>query len=172
MRMIVKGKEPKSLTQHRLQPHSNYNNYSEKDDLRIALTREQKGLCCYCTNRIRPESKKMKIEHCDTSKGNQRLTWNPANVDHRIEDRIRFLNDGTIEGVSDEFDFQLNEILNLNVKRLMRNRKVVYEEVLKWWRSTPNARLRVQDEINKRTGDVDDYTPFSPVAVWFLRQKL
>lgn len=202
MRMIVKGKEPKSLTQHRLQLHSNYNNYSEKDDLRIALTREQKGLCCYCTNRIRPESKNMKIEHwkcqanypdlqldysnllgsccgvtdlcehCDTSKGNQSLTWNPANVDHRIEDRIRFLNDGTIEGVSDEFDFQLNEILNLNVKRLMRNRKVVYEEVLKWWRSTPNARLRVQDEINKRTGDVDDYTPFSPVAVWFLRQKL
>lgn len=145
MRMIVKGEEPRSLTQHRLQDNSNYNSYYEKDDLRMALVREQKGLCCYCTNRIRPESTKMKIEHwkcqanysdlqldysnllgschgitdfckhCDTGKGNQDLIWNPANVTHRIEDRIRYLNDGTIEGISDEFNRQINEILNLNI---------------------------------------------------------
>jgi|GEM_PF-5210054 len=34
MKKIVKQSEPKSLTEHRLKPHSNYGNYVEKDELR------------------------------------------------------------------------------------------------------------------------------------------
>ena len=63
MRMIVKGQEPRSLVHYRAQSNSTYRDYSKKDELRIALVREQKGLCCYCTSRIRPEENKMKIEH-------------------------------------------------------------------------------------------------------------
>jgi len=33
MKYIRKDKEPDSLTQHRLTPHSDYDNYKEKDDL-------------------------------------------------------------------------------------------------------------------------------------------
>ena len=210
MRMIIKGQEPRSLTQYRLQRDSTYIGYPEKNDLREALVSEQRGLCCYCTKRIKPHSQDMKIEHwkcqanypdlqldysnmlgscsgitdldrhCDTSKGDQNLKWNPANLEHRIEDRIQYRSDGTVEGktddsgrqINEEFNYQVNNVLNLNVKRLMNNRKVVYEEVLKWWQSTPNARQRIQNEINKRTGEIAYYTPFSPVAVWFLRQKL
>lgn len=63
MRTITKGREPASLTRHRKMPHSNYDNYQEKDDLRKALVTEQRGLCCYCMGRIRPERASMKIEH-------------------------------------------------------------------------------------------------------------
>jgi len=63
VRMINKGAEPNSLTQHRAQKHSDYDNYAQKDELRIALVGEQKGLCCYCTARIRAEPTTMKIEH-------------------------------------------------------------------------------------------------------------
>lgn len=61
MRTISKGREPASLTQHRNMSHTDYYNYKEKDELRDALVGEQRGLCCYCMSRIRPD--RMKIEH-------------------------------------------------------------------------------------------------------------
>ena len=63
MRAITKGIEPKSLIVHRKTSNSNYENYKKKDDLRHALVAEQRGLCCYCMGRIRPERASMKIEH-------------------------------------------------------------------------------------------------------------
>lgn len=63
MRAIIKGREPLSLTSHRQTPHSDYANYQAKDDLRRTLVTEQRGLCCYCMGRIRPEVALMKIEH-------------------------------------------------------------------------------------------------------------
>ena len=61
MRAITKGSEPASLTEHRLTPHCDYENYRDKDTLRQALVREQRGLCCYCMGPIREHA--MKIEH-------------------------------------------------------------------------------------------------------------
>lgn len=63
MRTISKGSEPPSLTTHRQSPHSGYDNYAEKDDLRHALITEQHWLCCYCMSRIREGRKTMTIEH-------------------------------------------------------------------------------------------------------------
>jgi uncharacterized protein (TIGR02646 family) len=63
MRNIPKKTEPISLTQHRCGTCSDYDNYVEKDDLRSSLVDEQRGLCCYCLQRIRPDSERMKIEH-------------------------------------------------------------------------------------------------------------
>lgn len=63
MRSIVKSQEPASLTTHRQSPHSDYNNYEDKDALRFSLANEQRGLCCYCMARIRPDRESMKIEH-------------------------------------------------------------------------------------------------------------
>lgn len=63
MRAITKGPEPASLTQHRLTPHCDYDNYEPKDDLRHALVTEQRGLCCYCMGRIHNGPTTMKIEH-------------------------------------------------------------------------------------------------------------
>ena len=63
MRAITKNREPASLTAHCKKPHSDYGNYRAKVDLRHALVTEQRGLCCYCMGRIRPEPASMKIEH-------------------------------------------------------------------------------------------------------------
>ena len=63
MRAITKGAEPVSLIAHRQTLHSDYDNYNAKDELRNALVIEQRGLCCYCMGRIRPERTSMKIEH-------------------------------------------------------------------------------------------------------------
>lgn len=63
MRTIQKKREPASLTQHRQQPHADYDNYADKATLRQALVAEQRGLCCYCQSRIRATPESMKIEH-------------------------------------------------------------------------------------------------------------
>lgn len=55
--------EPRSLSSHRCKTHSNYDNYAEKDELRQSLVKEQRGLCCYCLQRIQPNAEQMKIEH-------------------------------------------------------------------------------------------------------------
>lgn len=63
MRNIQKQAEPTSLRQHRCRQHANYDNYAEKDELRVSLVAEQRGICCYCMQRIRPTEAEMKIEH-------------------------------------------------------------------------------------------------------------
>lgn len=69
MRTIQKGAGPACLTQHRQQPHADYDNYTGKDALRLALVAEQRGLCCYCQSRIRPTADGMKIEHWQSQTG-------------------------------------------------------------------------------------------------------
>jgi len=202
--MITKGAEPNSLTYHRAQEHSDYDNYAQKDDLRAALVGEQKGLCCYCTGRVRAESTAMKIEHwqsqasypqrqlvyanllgaclggegksptnqhCDTKKANRDLKWNPADTAHAIETRLKYLVDGTILSPDDDFNTQLNDTLGLNFSYLKNSRKAVLDTVLQWWRSTPDARQKLQQQISHRV-NAAEFQPFSPVAIWFLRQKL
>jgi uncharacterized protein (TIGR02646 family) len=204
--MITKANEPQSLTQHRALPHSDYDNYQRKDELRTALVGEQKGLCCYCTGRIRAEPTSMKIEHwqsqenypqhqlaygnllgaclggqgqappnqhCDTRKANRDLQWNPATAAHMIETRLRYLADGTVESTEAAFDDQLNSVLGLNLLFLKNNRKAVLDTVLIWYRAEqPVSKQKIQAQIDRRTSHVAEHQPFSPVAVWFLRQKL
>jgi uncharacterized protein (TIGR02646 family) len=56
--------EPKSLRLHRQKSFCNYDNYNEKDELRLKLLEEQGYICCYCMSRIQAAiAAKMKIEH-------------------------------------------------------------------------------------------------------------
>lgn len=63
MRKIIKGNEPTSLTRQRNFDKTDYSGYEEKDELRVALVKEQRGICCYCMGRVYPVHDKMKIEH-------------------------------------------------------------------------------------------------------------
>jgi uncharacterized protein (TIGR02646 family) len=63
VKAITKSTEPASLTLHRATPHSNYENYAQKAELREALVHEQQGLCCYCMARVASNSADTKIEH-------------------------------------------------------------------------------------------------------------
>jgi uncharacterized protein (TIGR02646 family) len=77
MRAIQKGQGPQSLVQHRANEHADYDNYQQKDDLRLSLAAEQGGICCYCMQRIRPTPETMKIEHwrCQTNYPDQQLDY-------------------------------------------------------------------------------------------------
>lgn len=212
MRAISKGREPRSLVEHRANTHSDYGNYADKDDLRTALVREQRGLCCYCMSRVEATGTGMKIEHwrsqslhpgldlvytnllaaclgghgqpedkqhCDTSKGERDLKFNPSDPAHRIEQRIRFELDGTITSGDAEFDTQLNEVLNLNLPLLKNRRKGVLSGILDWWKREktrlkgPVPTEQLARERTRRVGDgTGQLYPFDPVTVWWLDQRL
>jgi len=206
MRSIEKSREPASLAEHRHADPEDYSGYAHKDELRAYLIREQRGICCYCTGRIKNEYKKMKIEHwrsqerypaerlrysnllgactgndgqpsgkqhCDSSKGNRDLSWNPANPTHRIESRIRYQGDGKIESSDPAFDSELNEVLNLNLAVLKQNRKAVLDGILAWWRLRgPVPRARFERERARWQGGHGDLTSFCQVAVWWIDQRL
>lgn len=205
MRAIAKGNEPASLTQHRMKPHSDFDNYQGKDALRAALVAEQRGLCCYCLTRIIADGQVMKIEHwqcqanyphlqlayanllgaclgghgakpesqtCDNRKANQDLKWNPATAAHVIESRVSYRNNGEIRSDDQQFDSELDAVLNLNIAYLRNSRKGALEAVQKWWQIKKPNRNQVQAQINRIDNGIGELEPFTPVAVWFLKRKL
>lgn len=214
MKAITKGHEPVSLTEHRANKPSFYENLP-KDDTRNSLLTEQGHICCYCMRRI-PESGKIpgsKIEHflcqddhsqeelnygnmllaclgnegspkrlqtCDTKKGKLSLTHSPCNQARNIEALIKYKPNGEIYSSDQTFNAELETVLNLNVKNLIDNRRVIYEEV--------QNRIRVE---GKRQGNTalkksflesekakllslngGKYSPFCMVGVYVINKKL
>lgn len=203
MRTIQKGPEPATLTQHRQQPHADYDNYADKATLRQALVAEQRGLCCYCQSRIRATPEGMKIEHwecqaghpgrqldfgnlhgaciggqgrphreqhCDTRKGNDVLCFSVCDPAHPIEHKIRFLGDGTVKADDAAIEEALNAVVNLNLPRLVSNRKAVlaaFQQRLQDGRRVDPAR-----ELPKWDGsNPGDLPEFAQVVVYWLRKK-
>jgi len=114
-----------------------------------------------------------RIQHCDTRKGNSDIKWNPANSDHHIEDRIRYLADGIIFSEDEEFNQQINEVLNLNVSFLVTSRKYVLDSFRE---SLGNKGLTPQQWENllldwngeSHSGDLNEYCQ---IVVLWLRKK-
>ena len=118
------------------------------------------------------------LQHCDTRKGDSDLQWNPADVAHHIEARVRYELDGTMHADDTVFNDQLNDVLNLNLSVLKNNRKGVYDAVLEWWRSErrqrqgPVPRQLIERERNRHAAGGVQLAPYGQVAVWLLGQKL
>ncbi len=119
-----------------------------------------------------------RLQHCDTRKGDQDLRFNPADPAHHIETRIRYEVDGSIRADDEEFDQQLEGVLNLNLPFLKNNRKGILDAILDWWRSEkgrlrgPVPRGRFERERDRRVDGVGDLDPYCQVAVWWLEQRL
>lgn len=119
------------------------------------------------------------LHHCDTRKGDRDLQFNPANPEHRINQRIRFELDGTIASSDEEFDLQLNDVLGLNLPLLKNRRKSVLAGLLEWWRSEkarlhgPVPRERLERKLARCLGQSKEILdPSDPVAAWWLEEKL
>lgn len=54
---------------------------------------------------------------------NRDVSKNPANPNHRVENGLRYLGDGTLVADDDKWNSDINEILNLNVASLKNNRR-------------------------------------------------
>lgn len=211
MRNIQKQAEPASLTEHRCKTNAeytaDYGNYTATDDLQLSLVAEQRGICCYCMQRIKPYRNAMKVEHwksqkcfpeqqldysnmlgacpgaegkpgriqhCDTKKGKKRLKFNPSDPSHDVELKIRFLGDGQIESVDEEFDSELNSVLNLNNGYFLKeNRKRVLDSFKDYLGRVNPSAGDLKRELDKWNGTAEgDLEPYCQVVIYYLKKKL
>lgn len=114
-------------------------------------------------------------QHCDTWKGDRGLSRNPANPLHRVEDLIRFEGDGHMRSDDPGFNAELNDVLNLNLPFLKRNRKAALEAFLATLaKRGPLARITLQNWLDHWNGDTGagQLEPFCQVVVYWLRKRL
>lgn len=124
------------------------------------------------------EGQPARFQHCDTGKADSDLERNPADPAHRIESRIQYGAMGEIRSPDATFNGQLDEVLNLNLRKLRNGRKSVLDAVLGWWNEMGSRyegralRQQLERQRARYDGGVADLTPYCQVAIWWLDQKL
>ena len=116
-----------------------------------------------------------KLQHCDTRKGNQAISLNPANIEHDVERPLRYNNDGTIGSADPIFDREINEVLNLNLPLLKNNRKAILRRFIQEvtrrddWNDT-----QFQKQLAAWNGEADNNNlkEYCQVVVYWLRKRL
>lgn len=122
------------------------------------------GACCGGHGRSERE------QHCDTRKGNNALSFSVCDLAHPIERQIRFLGDGTIKADDVGIDEALDRVLNLNLSRLVSNRKAVLAAFQQ--RLQNGRRVDPSRELPKWDGGEPGELPeFAQVVVYWLRKK-
>lgn len=118
-----------------------------------------------------------RLQHCDTRKGKAPLKWNPADPAHVIESRVNYPIDGTIRSDDDEFDRQLNNVLNLNIPVLKNARGGIMSTIAAWWKQEKSRRKgpvpkQVIEKKLSTWADTSALQPHSGVAILELRRRL
>lgn len=113
-------------------------------------------------------------QYCDTRQGNRELSRNPADQNHHIEDLLSYGGDGKIHSTDAQFNFEINELLNLNSKWFQNQRKAVLSGFLTELGKRPLSRTRIEELISKWHGDgtAGQLPEYCMVVVWWLRKKL
>lgn len=201
MRTIRKGSEPRELAEYRQSPDAAYDGYRLKDELRKQLVAEQRGLCCYCMSELRDkvkiehwrpqrekhlqlvysnllaschggEGRSPRFQHCDTSKGNGDLSRNPADPAHNVGAIVWFETDGRIRSTNPVFDAELNNVLNLNAKHIVDDRKQALRAFRSIWRSRPKKDLRRQLERLRDDVGTTALPAYSQVIFLWLENQI
>lgn len=113
-------------------------------------------------------------QHCDTKQGDKDISRNPAYEDHQVEQFIQFLGDGRIASQDQEFDREINEVLNLNLPFLKNERKAV----LDGFKSTLGKRTLQRPALERLLRDwngelhTGELRPYCQVIVYWLRKRL
>jgi len=177
-----------------------------KKKIRTALLTEQGFLCAYCMSAISEESMKIehfqcqashadlqldynnllgccignegqpgKQQTCDTRKGSRQLKYSPSRTPH-IENLIDYKSSGKISSCEEEFLTQIEHVLNLNQKWLVRNRKAALEGIREQLGRKRGTRTRVElKSLLNRYNNVNQegkLEPYTGVIVQYLSKKM
>ncbi|MBS1812245.1 MAG: TIGR02646 family protein [Acidobacteria bacterium] len=116
-----------------------------------------------------------KLQHCDTRKGDQAISLNPANVEHDVERILHYDKDGTIRSTDPTFDREINEVLNLNLPLLKNNRKAILQRlILEGPRRGNWNSHHLEKKLAEWNGEADDseLKEYCQVIVYWLRKRL
>jgi hypothetical protein len=122
------------------------------------------------------EGRPCEDQHCDVSKRDLDLDFNPANPAHDVERRVNYDGFGRITSSDAPFSAQINDVLNLNYCRLRWNRRAVVHAVIAACGSKRGTRSKRQIErlISSWSGKDSSgcYKEYCGVAIHWLRKRL
>lgn len=122
------------------------------------------------------QGKSPKEQHCDTSQGNRILVINPCQ--NNCESFIDYRSSGEIFSKNNQMNNDLQEILNLNIEKLIKARKSAYDAVRdrlfrKYSSDKPWTKRKLEQEIENYTRLRDGkYAPYCQYVIYFLQKKL
>ncbi len=112
---------------------------------------------------------------CDSRKGMRELSRNPADPNLPVDRDMHYDGSGRIRSDDSQWDSEINDVLNLNKRFLMNNRKGALDAFTQGLnrrgqlsRSTIERMLREWNGEDGRTR----LEPFSHVVVYWLRKRL
>jgi uncharacterized protein (TIGR02646 family) len=201
---IMKLDEPAGLVKFRHQPAATYEALPSqlKQEIREALVQEQRGLCCYCMGRIRPDSPCMTIEHwqpqslqparqvdyanllascrakehCNHFRENRVLVHNPADpaIAAILEGHLDYLGDGSIESTNAALMSEAEQCLGLNNGRLKSNRQAVLQAFMQAIRPSFPSRRGLERLLSDHLGTThaNALPAYVGVIRYWLRKRL
>ncbi|MCM1140059.1 MAG: hypothetical protein NC453_15945 [Muribaculum sp.] len=112
------------------------------------------------------------LTHCDRHKGETQMSLSP--LDKNFIDTLSYGNDGAIKSSSNQWDSELNTILNLNLDILKRNRKKVLEDLIrtlksKGWDKTNLEKIYMAFSTKDKEGKRKEYCG---IVLWYVAKKL
>ncbi len=125
-----------------------------------------------------------KIYTCDNFRGkpkhgnNGQLKFNPARKEDFAKLRIRYASDGRIFSEDEEFNKQLNDLLNLNADILCKNRKAKIDVLIQAFRKYGDGRELTKSFLQKKIADFTSrdedgmLSPFCGVTIYYLNKRL
>jgi len=160
MKYIKKGTEPASLTEFRAAGGKDFDDYRGKKELSRRLMEEQGFICCYCMQRIKPET--VHIEHwkpqsrfpgfqldyknllavCDGNLGKPKPLQHCDTrkgdteitinpTERQCESLVKFSSNGEVYSDDKTVSRELTDVLKLNNQTLVKNRKEVLDFVIR-----------------------------------------
>jgi uncharacterized protein (TIGR02646 family) len=116
------------------------------------------------------------VTHCDVHRGNTRLKINPTETKCEQQIKFKFVS-GEIDSTDDDIKKDINQTLNLNYDRLVKNRKATFDDWLKKFSSDyPTGtwtKAILQKELDKWENDaLVEYRPYCQVVIAYLKDKI
>jgi uncharacterized protein (TIGR02646 family) len=115
------------------------------------------------------------LQHCDTHQADRDISRNPANPRHRVEELIQYHGNGTIASNDPVFDADLNQVLNLNLPFLRRNRTGALEGFTCFLRKRGELKRGTLERLLRDwngESHQDELKPYCQVVVYWLRKRL
>lgn len=118
-------------------------------------------------------------DHCDRLKGSRDISFSP--LDSSFIETLSYKTDGEIVSSNEQYNKEINEVLNLNTKILKENRKSTWEAVKKeliarnggkpWNKSILSKYVEKYSSRHERNGKLK-LIPYCGVVLFFLQKKL
>lgn len=118
-------------------------------------------------------------EHCDRLKGSKDISFSP--LDANFIATLSYKMDGEIVSSNEQYNKEINDVLNLNTELLKENRKNTWEAVKneligqkggKPWNKAILSKYIVKYSSTHYKDEKQKYIPYCGVVLFFLQKKL